>query len=57
MYPSLGVINIPFVIAVNRRVASEDAFVTYLDEIAILPPINGDFILIPQDVPHTPLAK
>ncbi len=41
MYPSLGLTNIPLVFAVNRRVASEDSSVTYLDEIAILPPISG----------------
>lgn len=41
MYPSLGLADIPFVFAVNRRVAREDASVTSLDEIAILPPISG----------------
>ncbi len=41
MYPSLDVVNIPFVFAVNHRVVSEDVPVTHLDEIAILPPVSG----------------
>ena len=41
MYPSLDVVNIPFVFAVNHRVVSEDVHVTHLDEIAILPPVSG----------------
>lgn len=41
MYPSLDVVNVPFVFAVNHRVVSEDFPVTHLDEIAILPPVSG----------------
>ncbi len=41
MYPSLDVASIPFVFAVNHRVVTEDVPVTYLDEIAILPPVSG----------------
>ncbi|MFI5424110.1 MAG: MoaD/ThiS family protein [Nitrososphaeraceae archaeon] len=41
MYPSLDVANVPYVFAVNHRVASEDVPVTHLDEIAILPPVSG----------------
>ncbi len=41
LYPSLDVANIPFVFAVNHRVVTEDVPVTYLDEIAILPPVSG----------------
>ena len=41
LYPSLYIAKIPFVFAVNHRVASEDVPVTHLDEIAILPPVSG----------------
>ena len=41
MYPSLDVVNVPFVFAVNHKVVNKDVPVTHFDEIAILPPVSG----------------
>jgi molybdopterin converting factor subunit 1 len=40
-YPDLASLNTPFVVAVNRKVASDAAKVTPDDEVAILPLVSG----------------
>jgi molybdopterin converting factor subunit 1 len=40
-YPKLASINDPFIVAVNRKVASDSTTVTLDDEVAILPLVSG----------------
>lgn len=40
-YPSLTFGQVPFVFAVNNIIVNENTSVTYLDEIALLPPVCG----------------
>jgi molybdopterin converting factor small subunit len=40
-YPSLTFQQVPFVFAVNNIIVNENTSVTYLDEIALLPPVCG----------------
>ena len=40
MYPALST-KIPFMIAVNHRVADDATTISHLDEVAILPPVSG----------------
>jgi molybdopterin converting factor small subunit len=40
-YPSLTFRQVPFVFAVNNIIVNENTSVTYLDEIALLPPVCG----------------
>ena len=39
MYPSLS--KVTFAVAVNHKVADDSTTVSYLDEVAILPPVSG----------------
>lgn len=41
LYPALSSTKIPFMIAVNHRVADDSTTVSHLDEVAILPPVSG----------------
>ncbi|MFQ5970426.1 MAG: molybdopterin converting factor subunit 1 [Nitrososphaerales archaeon] len=41
MYPELSSKKIPFVIAVNHKVADDSTIIGHLDEVALLPPVSG----------------
>jgi len=42
VYPLLRSANIPFVVAINLKVALDDDInLTHLDEISLLPPVSG----------------
>jgi len=41
MHPALSSKKIPFVIAVNHKVADDSTILGHLDEVAILPPVSG----------------
>ncbi len=40
-YPALSSLNMPFIVAVNRKVAADSTMVQPNDEIALLPMISG----------------
>jgi len=40
-YPVLAYLNVPFVVAVNRKVADNTAKITSCDEVALLPFVSG----------------
>jgi molybdopterin converting factor subunit 1 len=40
LFPSLST-KIQFVIAVNHKIADESTTISYIDEVAILPPVSG----------------
>ncbi len=40
-YPALSSLNMPFIVAVNRKVAADSTSVQPSDEIALLPMISG----------------
>jgi molybdopterin converting factor small subunit len=42
VYPLLSSANVPFVVAINLKVALDDDInLTHLDEISLLPPVSG----------------
>ncbi len=40
-YPQLALVQMPFVVAVNRKIADDTAAVMATDEIAVLPLVSG----------------
>jgi len=41
LYPALSSTKIPFMIAVNHKVADDVTIISHLDEVALLPPVSG----------------
>ena len=41
LYPALASTKIPFMLAVNHKIADDVTKISHLDEVALLPPVSG----------------
>ena len=40
-YPNLKKLNVPFLVAVNHKIAKDSVVISTKDEVALIPPVSG----------------